>query len=214
MSDETRIHESTLTVVLDLRHPFSYLALGPAIEFAQTLGIKINWLPLKAQVLNAPSEQKPGDDRGILHRRNRATMIAREIETYGAGQGLTLRDYYRDLDPSAAYLGWFFLKRSLPSALPSYLVEAFRAYWAGDLPPDDVNAVASIIDGVGGGVAAFQAFCDGGGPDIASCVAADLLARGITGAPGYLVQGEFFQGRQHLPMISWILHGRQGPGPI
>ena len=72
MSDETGIDDSTLSVVLDLRHPFSYLALGPAIQFARARGIEINWLPLTAQVLNAPSAHGPEDDRGILHRRSRA----------------------------------------------------------------------------------------------------------------------------------------------
>ena len=28
------------------------------------------------------------------------------------------------------------------------------------------------------------------------------------------VDGEYFVGRQHLPMIRWILEGRQGAGPI
>lgn len=214
MSDETGIDDSTLSVVLDLRHPFSYLALGSAIQFARARGIEINWLPLTAQVLNAPSAPGPEDDRGILHRRSRAQMIAREVETYGSVQGLTLRDYYRDSDPSAVYLGWHFLRRASQEMLEAYLTEIFRGYWCGELTPGDAEAVSKIVAGVGGDAAALRIFCDGDGPPVAARAAAELSARGVTAGPGYLVQGEFFQGRQHLPMIDWILAGREGPGPI
>jgi 2-hydroxychromene-2-carboxylate isomerase len=33
-------------------------------------------------------------------------------------------------------------------------------------------------------------------------------------APGFVVEDEVFYGRQHLPMIRWILEGRSGPVPI
>ena len=30
----------------------------------------------------------------------------------------------------------------------------------------------------------------------------------------YLVDGELFQGRQHLPLVGWRLGGEQGPPPV
>ena len=42
----------------------------------------------------------------------------------------------------------------------------------------------------------------------------DLTARGVNSAPTFVVGDELFRGRQHLPMIRWILGGRAGPGPI
>ena len=34
------------------------------------------------------------------------------------------------------------------------------------------------------------------------------------GIPTYLVEGQMFMGRQHLPMIRWLLTGQEGPGPL
>jgi 2-hydroxychromene-2-carboxylate isomerase len=41
-----------------------------------------------------------------------------------------------------------------------------------------------------------------------------LQERGLFQVPAYLVEEEVFYGRQHLPMIRWILAGRSGPIPI
>jgi hypothetical protein len=49
---------------------------------------------------------------------------------------------------------------------------------------------------------------------VAAELAALLRDRGVSGVPCYLVEDEVFLGRQHLPMIRWILGGRRGPGPI
>ena len=41
-----------------------------------------------------------------------------------------------------------------------------------------------------------------------------LEAEGVFNAPMYLVEGQTFQGREHLPMIRWLLSGEQEPVPI
>ena len=52
MNDASLLDESKLTVVLDMRHPMAYLALGPAAEPGRELGIAINGLPLVVASLN------------------------------------------------------------------------------------------------------------------------------------------------------------------
>ena len=41
-----------------------------------------------------------------------------------------------------------------------------------------------------------------------------LEAEGVFNAPMYLVEGQTFQGREHLPMIRWLLSAEQEPVPI
>jgi 2-hydroxychromene-2-carboxylate isomerase len=208
------IEESRWSMLLDVRHPLAYLALHPAIALADELGIEINWLPLLAPPLNAPSQPCEGDDRGARHRRYRAQAIAREIEIYGAAQGLVLREYYRDGDASALDLGWLWLRERSPDRVASYLAEAFRAYWALELDPSSEEAVAALVGTSGGDVHEFRDWCGSDGPAEARDLADDLRERGLYGVPCSLVEDEVFLGRQHLPMIRWILEGRGGPVPI
>ncbi len=111
MSAPSRIDDSALTILLDLRHPHSYLALGPAMDFGRKMQIEINWLPLQVPTLNPPSEPSPRDDRGVLHRRSRARAIAREIEIYSEDQGLEMSGYYRDVDARAVHRGWLWMRQ-------------------------------------------------------------------------------------------------------
>jgi 2-hydroxychromene-2-carboxylate isomerase len=208
------IDDAPLSILLDVRHPAAYLALHPAAALADELGIRINWLPLVAPPLNPPSNPGPDDDRGVRHRRYRAQAIARDIETYATAQKRVLREYYRDPDPSAFNLAWLWLREHEPARLLHFLTEGFRAYWALELDPSDGAAVAAIVETLSGDSREFLKWCTDDGPATAAQIADELRERGLFGVPAYLVDEEVFLGRQHLPMIRWILQGREGAGPI
>jgi len=210
MSGDWRLDDAPLSVLLDLRSPHAHLALHPAAALGSELGIEINWLPLRVPPLHPPSQPGPDDDRGIRHRRYRAQAIAREIDTYARVQGLEIREPYRAPDPSAFELGWLWLRERRPEDLVRYLGAAFRGYWALELDPSSESQIAAIV----GDADEFGDWCRSAGPAAAEALAGELRGRGIFAVPGYLVGGEFFHGRQHLPMIRWILEGRRGPGPI
>lgn len=214
MTAGSRIAATGLTVLLDVRHPLAYLALQPAAALTSELGVEIDWLPLVAPPLNPPSTPKSEDDRGILHRRHRAHAIAREIEIYTEVRGLLLREYYRAEDPSAVNLGWLWMRERHPEQLQCFLEEVFRAYWAVELDCADESAIASIVAASCGDAADFRSWAADAGRVACAELAEELRERGVQGVPCYLVEDEVFLGRQHLPMIRWILEGRSGPVPI
>jgi len=214
MSYDARIDESTLTVLVEVRQPLAYLALGPTRALAEKRGLELNWLPCSMSPLNPPPPESEGNERSVAHRRNRARMIAREIETYGAVQGLTLREYYRDGAWDAVALGLLWMREHARHALEPFLEAVFASYWAVELDAADVAAVAKFVEAQGADASGFVAWCAGDGPAAAESVAEELRGRGMTAAPAYHVAGEYFQGRQHLPMIEWLLDGQDGPGPI
>jgi 2-hydroxychromene-2-carboxylate isomerase len=94
------------------------------------------------------------------------------------------------------------------------LTELFRAYWACELDPVSLEDVAPLVDSVNAKAEAFVAWSEANGASVAATIADELRERGLFNAPGFLVEDEVFFGRQHLPMIRWILDGRTGPGPI
>ena len=204
----------TLNVLLDIRQPQAYLALHPAATLATECGVPIDFLPVVDSALKAPSEPAPDDDRGIRHRRYRAQAVAREIETYASSQGLVLREYYRDADPSIFNVAWLWVRQHEPARLLPFLTESFRRYWAVDLDPSSEDAVAALLESLDAAGPDFRAWRQGEGRRAAGELADALRERGLQRAPTYLVEGEVFIGRQHLPMIRWILEGRPGRGPI
>lgn len=222
MSLTADLDSAQLSVLLDVRHPLAYLALRPAIELGRSREMQINWVPATVPVLKAPTATADRDgrgdgrdeDRGIRHRRNRAEAIAREIETYGAAAGLVLREYYRDGDADAGGRGWLWMRDRHRDRLEDYLSELFRAYWAVELDAARDRAVADLLDSLGADGAAFLAWSGAEGRVASAALAAELHEYGLFSVPAYVVDGEVFYGRQHLPMVRWILDGRSGRVPI
>lgn len=214
MTIRSGIAKAELTMVLDIRYPQAYLALHPAMAFARERGISINWLPLSASTLKAPVEASEGDDRGVRHRRYRAQRIAREIEVYAEVQGLVLREFYRSGDSSAFNLGWLWMRDHHGKRLEDFLIEAFRAYWAVEFDPANEVEVATLIESLDGESEAFRSWSQGEGPVALEGLVEELRDHGVFAAPSYLVGDEIFLGRQHLPMIDWVMAGRTGRIPI
>lgn len=212
LSAELDLHR--ISVLLDLRHPLACLALHPTLVFARARSLAPNWLPLTVPTLRPPSRPGPEDDRGVRHRRSRARAIAREIETYAAAQGRVIREPYRDVDASAANRGWLWLRDRHRALLEPYLVELFRAYWSLELDPSDDAEIARLIGSLGEDPGGFEAWSRSEGPAAVESLAGELRAFGLFQVPAFVVEDEVFYGRQHLPMIDWILAGRSGPVPI
>jgi 2-hydroxychromene-2-carboxylate isomerase len=203
-----------LTVLLDIRLPFAYLALHPAVALAEECGVEIDFLPVTDSPLKAPSAPLPEDDRGVRHRRHRAHAIAREIETYAAAQGLALADYYRSPDPTTFHISWLWMRQRRDARLVAFLAEAFRAYWSLEFDPSNRKDVERLVESFDAEVDVFQEWSREQGRARADELAEELIERGLTRAPTSLIEDEVFVGRQHLPMIRWILEGRVGAGPI
>ena len=71
-----------------------------------------------------------------------------------------------------------------------------------------------LLDSLGADGAAFFGWSAADGPAVSAAVAKELQERGLFQVPAYVFEDEVFYGRQHLPMIGWILDGRSGPIPI
>ncbi len=208
------LEDVPLRVLLDLRNPFSYLALAPTRALAAEQGVAVDWLPQVGPPLNPPSQPGPDDDRGVRHRRARAQALARGIATYAEAQGLVIRDYYRAPDPEPAIRAWLWLREREPARLVEFIELLFRRYWAGELDPSDASAVGALLEQIGASSAEHARWAAAEGAGAAKACAETLAAQGWFQAPGYVVEDEVFYGRQHLPMIRWILEGRSGPVPI
>lgn len=194
-----------LAVVLDIKDPHSYLAKDPTYALADEMGVEIDWLPYVSRPLRRHSAQD--EDRGSRHRRFRTAYVERSIVRYAGVRGITIRNIYRAPDSSLAGMGMLAAGEHSERALRNYLDRIFRQYWAEDLDIEDADVIAGLLAAAGVvdfdfDAARFEALQD------------SLAQAGVFGTPAYLVDGEIFLGRAHLPMIRWLLSGRADHPPI
>ncbi len=98
--------------------------------------------------------------------------------------------------------------------LQSYLTELFRLYWSVQLDASSVDQIAALLESLNAGGAFFSKWCMDEGPSMANALADELRGLGMFQVPTFVIDDEIFIGRQHLPMIRWVLDGRSGPIPI
>ena len=186
-----------MDVYIDFKSPTAYLALKPTLAMAEELGVTPRWLPIRTRqrAVAAPSEH---ETKSETHFRVRETQRHNMHLHYAALQQTPMR--FRD-DPGETDLSLAALLFAGPDHV-AFIENAFSAYWATD---DDLNDPATVM----------RLLTDSG-LDPAQFDPETYLARleshleqaaqdRVIDAPAYLLAGQIFIGREHLPWIREIL---------
>jgi 2-hydroxychromene-2-carboxylate isomerase len=196
-ADKTR-----LSVAIDFKSPQAYLAIAPTCAIANELGIEIDWLPMVTSPASAPPT---GDDRGARHRRIRADYLERDVARYAVARGLEIRGFDRHRDSSLAAIGLLWAKRQDSKIVRTYVEHVFERYGREMLDLADENAIRAVLMEIGTPVSGFEVFVKDEGRAQLARIQLELREAGVFDVPTYLVNGENYLGRQHLPLIRSML---------
>lgn len=202
------------TICIDFKNPKAYLALQPTYALEVELGIDFDWLPLIVSSLSRPHGVRADEDRGTRHRRMRAEYYEYDLRRYARIWGLHLGDLYRTPDTTVASIGLLWVNERSPSIRRAYVDAVFARYWSEQLNIEDHAAIGALLGDIGADRDGWDAYLSGPGRAALALTSARLREAGVFDVPGYIVDNEIFFGRQHLPMIRWILGGRLGEAPI
>jgi 2-hydroxychromene-2-carboxylate isomerase len=146
----------------------------------------------------------------VRHRRIRAEYLARDLRRYAESRGLELGDVYREPDTEAASLGLLWLRRGAPALASDYVTRVFDRLWRENAAAD----LGFVERALAAAPAGFRGFAKGDGSRELAALRAELEAAGVWNVPAFLVHGDVFLGRQHLPMVEWLATGQTGVPPI
>jgi 2-hydroxychromene-2-carboxylate isomerase len=184
-----------LDVYIDFKSPAAYLAFKPTLRLADQYGIDINWLAVRTKQTPIPMAQ-PVEDRGTTHRRVRAVARQEMHLHYARIQGITMNfpPMPGNTDFALAVL------HALEGDRTEFVQAAFTSYWVDN---KDLNnsKIANSLAGSRQPALDVQNSLD--------AISAQVQDAGVIDAPAYVVQGELFIGREHLPWIETLItsHG-------
>jgi 2-hydroxychromene-2-carboxylate isomerase len=201
----------SLPFVFDFAQPESYLAYGPTVDLARELAVEIEWLPTTVPKKSPPTPEGNDDDRTARHMRLRARDRERMLERYARVKGLSVGNLYREVDSRLAGASVLWLVDAAPDRVSESVGRIFQGLWHGALDIESRGELRGMLESLGLPVVDFD---PADGEDRYDQVQEKLREAGVIGAPGYLIEGEFFLGRAHLPMVRWLLQGRSGAPPI
>jgi len=120
----------------------------------------------------------------------------------------------RTINPLMLSLGLLWLKEGQHEfdICLDYAVTAFRKTFIDNADVESEAAVTGMLESMNVTGDGFGAFVGETSESFMSR-AEELLENGILSAPAFIVDGEIFHGREHLPLITWMLTGGQGRLP-
>jgi 2-hydroxychromene-2-carboxylate isomerase len=137
----------------------------------------------------------------------------RDARRYAALQGRTLRGTVKIWDTSLAHIGMMWAKRQGRAVLRAYTHGVYLPFWRRELDLEDLSVVTAVLRQAGAETAGFATFVAGEGRAEHDAMQPAIFDAGIFGVPTYVIEGEVFFGREHLPRVRWMVGGKRGPAP-
>ena len=210
--------DSPLIVYMDFKSPYAYLAKDPTWQLETAFGIEIDWRPL---TLNIPSflGSAKVNDAGKVVEENRTPRqwqgvryAYMDAKRYARLRDILVYGPRKVWDSSLASIGMLWT-RSDRQVLKAYMDIVYERFWKREIDIEDAEVVADVVAEAGGDRSGYLDWLDGDGRSAHDELHAQLHPAGVFGVPTYVIDEEVFFGREHLPMVRWLLGGRKGPAP-
>jgi 2-hydroxychromene-2-carboxylate isomerase len=192
--------ERTIDVFIDLRSPYSYLAIQPARDLEKASGIQLNWWPFITDFQSAYGgeieERSPRDVAKLKY-------LYMDCRRLAKAQGLTIRATTKLWDATLASQAMLFAKSQ--HRLWEFCDPLLAAFWRREFDLESPEQLAAALAATGlhaDDWAAYQETRAARELDTALARAEQL---GVFGAPTFVWQGELFWGGDRLPLLEATL---------
>lgn len=200
----------TVTIYTDYKSPYAYLAKDLAYELEHDFSVHLEWLPY---ILDIPgylgsaridTEGKVVDETRNAHQWRRVRYSYMDCRRQANKRGLVIRGTQKIWDSSLAAAGMLYAKRGGGEVFRRYNDRVFERFWKRELDVEDVAVIAAVLTEAGANGAAFPSHAQSCRDEVAA-ISRAAEAAGVFGVPTFVVDGELFWGREHLPEIREML---------
>ncbi len=202
---------TTITVYSDYKSPYAYLAKDLAYALAEELSLRLDWLPYTLDIpsyLGSAEVDQAGrvvSEARNAHQWRRVRYSYMDCRREARRRGLTILGTRKIWNSSLAGIGMLFAKRHGEAVFRAYHDRVFERFWRRELDIEDTTSLAAVLAQAGADAVQFMAFAAGEGSDELAAVQQAAEADGVFGVPSFVVAGELFWGREHLPVIRDML---------
>jgi 2-hydroxychromene-2-carboxylate isomerase len=201
----------TVTVYTDYKSPYAYLAKDLAYELERDFGVRLDWLPY---VLNIPDFLGSArldaagnviEEERSAHQWRRVKYSYMDCRRQARKRGLVIRGTVKIWDTVPGSAGMLFAKRQGNAVLRGYHDRVFERFWKRELDIEDIAVVTAVLAEAGADTAGFADYAAAEGPAEVDRISRAAEAAGVFGVPTFVIDGELFWGREHLPDIREML---------
>ena len=184
-----------LTVYIDVKSPYAYLAIGPTRALAAEFAIAPVWKPYTLEIpdfLGAVKTRNEHQWRRVRYSYMDARRLANLV-------GLTVRGPQKIFDSSVAHIGM--LRAQDHGRFDAYIDRVFERFWKRELEIEDPAVIASVLEEAGAPGADFPEWAEDEGRRRHDELLREAEELGVFGVPSYLFKEELFWGGDRLGML-------------
>jgi 2-hydroxychromene-2-carboxylate isomerase len=206
----------TIVVYTDYKSPYAYLAKDPTYELERDFPVRLEWRPYILDIPSYLGSARVNDTGDVLEESRNAHQWRRVRYSYmdcrrqARKRGLTIRGTQKIWDSTVAAAGMLYAQSAGETVFRRYHDMVFERFWQRALDIESPAAIAAVLTEAGADGPASPA--DTSFPAQADTLCAEVAsisraaeADGVFGVPSFVVGGELYWGREHLPDISKIL---------
>ena len=200
-----------VTVYIDFKSPYAYLAKDPARDLERDFDIYLDWLPY---ILDIPSYLGSArldaagnviEENRNAHQWRRVRYSYMDCRRQARKRGLVIRGTQKIWDSTLAAAGMLYAKRQGQDALRRYIDITFERFWKRELDIEDPAVIVSVLAECGADTAHACAWLTDEGRREIALISREAEEKGVFGVPSFIVDGELFWGSEHLPDIRAVL---------
>jgi 2-hydroxychromene-2-carboxylate isomerase len=195
----------TIAVYSDYKSPYAFLAKDLIYTLEEEFEVRIDWLPYTLDIPSYLGSARV-DQHGYMDCRRQARK-----------RGLTILGPRKIWNSSLAGIGMLWAKRQSAAVFRAYHNRIFERFWRRELDIEDPAVIAAVLAEAGADTARLANYFVGEGRREHDMIRDAAEAAGVFGVPSFLIEGELFWGREHLPDIKEMLAPRirtPGPSPL
>ena len=186
----------TVDLWLDLRSPYSFLAMAPAYALEKELGVTLRLRPFALYIGGAVN---PNDPESVTRGMRRIKYLYADARRFAGPRGITLLGPKKIFDQKLVHLAWLYAAKSGKGRA---LVDlAYPRFFKRELDYEDRDAIDALLAEIGVDPAGFDAFAANDGPREIARHQADAEAQGVFAVPPFVVDGELFWGQDRIDFV-------------
>ena len=192
---------------IDIKSPYAYLALDPAIKMFDQLGLKWNVWPYTLDIADYLGSATINNDGKIIssnrtpHQWRRVKYSYMDCRRMANLQGKTILGTQKIWDSSLFSFAHLWIKEKSEQTLLPFLRESFQLFWERNLDIENEEVISNLLKKFQLDSAEFKSWMEPNRNSVTSLMDA-ALSKGIFGAPTFVFEEEIFWGSEKLELIK------------
>ena len=191
----------------DIKSPYAYLALEPAIKMFDQLGLKWNIWPYTLDIADYLGSATINNDGKIIssnrtpHQWRRVKYSYMDCRRMANLQGKTILGTQKIWDSSLFSFAHLWIKEKSEQTLLPFLRESFQLFWERKLDIENEEVISNLLKKFQLDSAEFKSWMETNRNSVTSLMDA-ALSKGIFGVPTFVFEEEIFWGSEKLELIK------------